>query len=106
MLQTMGQFRGLKSENPHLYLKSFLEIVDAFSINGVTLETIRLTLFTYTLKDRAKAWLNSQPPHSITSWEGLVEKFLKKYFPPTRNVKLRSEVLLFLPEHDESVTDT
>ena len=59
MLQTMGQFGGLKSEDPHLHLKYFLEIVDAFRINGVTPETIRLTLFTYSLKDRAKAWLNS-----------------------------------------------
>ena len=46
MLQTMGQFGGLKTDDPHLHLKSYLKIVDAFKINGVTPEIIRLTLFT------------------------------------------------------------
>ena len=105
MLSTLGQFGGLNSEDPHMHLKSYLEIVDTFRARGVTQETMRLLFFTYSLKDRAKAWLNSQPPHSITSWDGLVERFLKKYFPPTRNVKLRNEILLFRQEPDESVSD-
>ena len=55
MLQTMAQFGGLKSEDPHSHLKSSVEIVDAFRINGGTPKAIRLTLFAYSLKDRAKA---------------------------------------------------
>ncbi|KAI3707463.1 hypothetical protein L6452_26005 [Arctium lappa] len=65
MIQAMGQFGGLPSEDPHSHLKSFLEMTDHFRIQGVTTEALRLTLFSYTLRDRAKTWLNSQPPHSI-----------------------------------------
>lgn len=98
MIQTMGQFGGLPYEDPHSHLKSFLEIADAFSLNGVPEEALRLKLFPFTLRDRAKAWLNSQAPNSITTWKDLAEKFLQKYFPPTRNVKLRNDILLFRQE--------
>ncbi|KAI3734461.1 hypothetical protein L6452_13930 [Arctium lappa] len=72
---------------------------------GVPQDALRLMLFTFSLRDRAKAWLNSQPPHSISTWADLAEKFLKKYFPPTRNVKLRNEILLFQQGDDEAVSD-
>ena len=36
MLQTMGQFNGLPSEDPHLHLKIFLKVSDAFKIVGAS----------------------------------------------------------------------
>ena len=82
MLQTAGQFRGLPTEDPHLHLRLFMEVADAFKINGVTNEILKFNLFPYSLKDRARAWLNSLPPDSIATWNDLAEKFLIKYFPP------------------------
>ncbi|KAI3759834.1 hypothetical protein L6452_07929 [Arctium lappa] len=106
MIQAMGQFGGLPSEDMHSHLKSFIEMTDHFRIPGVTVEALRLTLFTYTLRDRAKVWLNSQPPESIDTWANLAEKLLKKYFPPTRNVKFRHDIMNFRQEEDESVSDS
>ncbi|KAJ9547052.1 hypothetical protein OSB04_019595 [Centaurea solstitialis] len=60
----------------------------------------------FTMLDKAKDWLSSQPPHSISSWDDLVTKFLKKYFPPTRNAKLRNAISMYSQELDESVSDT
>ncbi|XP_024965798.1 uncharacterized protein LOC112506000 [Cynara cardunculus var. scolymus] len=80
-------------------------MTDHFKIPGVTQEALRLTLFLYTLKDRARAWLNSQLPNSILTWNDLAEKFLKKYFPPTRNVKIRNEIMAFRQEEDEAVSE-
>ncbi|KAJ9560618.1 hypothetical protein OSB04_005778 [Centaurea solstitialis] len=54
MISAMGQFAGLASEDPHSHLKSFLEMTDHFRIRGITTEHLRLTLFSYTLKDQAK----------------------------------------------------
>lgn len=105
MIQAAGQFGGLPSEDPHSHLKSFIEVVDSFRFQDVSNEALRLTLFPFSLRDRAKAWLNSQPPNSIATWADLCEKVLKKYFPPTRNVKLRNEILLFRQEDDEAVSD-
>ena len=36
MLQIVGQFNGLPNEDPHLHLKLFLEVNDAFKIAGAT----------------------------------------------------------------------
>ncbi|KAJ9558642.1 hypothetical protein OSB04_013256 [Centaurea solstitialis] len=85
MLQTMGQFGGSTVEDPHTHLKSFLEVADSFHIPGVAEDAVRQRLFPFTLRDRAKAWINSFRPNSLISWKVLAEKFLQKYFPPTRN---------------------
>ena len=67
MLQTVGQFNELPSEDPHLHLKLFLEVSDAFKIAGASQDALRLRLFPYSLIDRARAWLNSLPFDSITT---------------------------------------
>ena len=72
MLQTIGQFNSLPNEDPHLHLKLFLEVSDAFKIVGATQDALRLRLFPYFLRDRARAWLNSLPSDSITTWNELV----------------------------------
>ena len=67
MLQIVGQFNGQPSKDPHLHLKLFLEVSDAFKIAGASQEALRLRIFPFSLRDRAKAWLNSLLPDSITT---------------------------------------
>ena len=78
MLQTIGQFHGLPSEDPHLHLKSFLGVSDSFRFQGVDKYVIRLSLFPYSLRDDAKSWLNTLAPGTIDSWNSLAEKFFIK----------------------------
>ncbi|KAL5573835.1 hypothetical protein UlMin_023432 [Ulmus minor] len=106
MLQTAGQFSGLATEDPHLHLRLFMEVADAFKINGVTDDILKLKLFPYSLRDRARAWLNSLPSDSITTWNDLAEKFLMKYFPPTKNAKLRNDITSFQQLEGESLYET
>ena len=103
MLQTMEQFNGLPLEDPHLDLKLFLEVSEAFKITGASQDALRLILFPYSLRDRARAWLNSLLPDFITTWNDLADKFLMKYFPPTKNVKLRNEITSCHQLEDESL---
>ncbi|KAH9763243.1 hypothetical protein KPL70_001093 [Citrus sinensis] len=103
ILQTVRQFNRLLNEDPHLYLKLFLEVSDAFKIARTTQDALRLRLFPYSLRDRARAWLNSLPSDSITTWNELADKFLMKYFPPTKNTKLRNEITSFHQIEDESL---
>ncbi|KAH9762816.1 hypothetical protein KPL70_000947 [Citrus sinensis] len=92
-------------QDPHLHLKLFLEVSDAFKIAGALQEPLRLILFPFSLIDRARAWLNSLPPDSITTWSDLADKVLLKYFPPTKNAKLRNEITSFHQLEDESLCD-
>ncbi|XP_038874908.1 uncharacterized protein LOC120067411 [Benincasa hispida] len=57
MLQTAGQFRGARGEDPHAHMKCFLETCNSFVIPGITPEAIRLSLFPYSLRDDAKQWM-------------------------------------------------
>lgn len=54
MVQNTVQFHGLPDEDPNRYIESFLEICDTFKINNVSNDTIRLRLFPFSLRDRAK----------------------------------------------------
>ncbi|KAL5568453.1 hypothetical protein UlMin_025028 [Ulmus minor] len=76
------------------------------TINGVTDDILKLKLFPFSLRDRARAWLNSLPSDSITTWNDLAEKFLMKYFPPTKNAKLRNDITSFQQLEGESLYET
>ena len=85
----------LPSENPNAHLTSFIEVCDMVKYNGVTKEALKLLLFPLSLSDRAKHWLTSQPPDSITSWNDLVQKFLTIFFPPVKIAQLVQEINTF-----------
>ena len=56
------QFIGLPNEDPNTYIFNFLEVCDMVKYNGVSDDAIHLRLFPFSLKDKAKHWLNSNLP--------------------------------------------
>ena len=64
MVQHTCQFRGFPHDDPNEHISSFLEICDTQRINGVSLEVIKLKLFPFSLKDKAKTWFNSLPKNT------------------------------------------
>ncbi|XP_062100995.1 uncharacterized protein LOC133806916 [Humulus lupulus] len=106
MLQTVGQFSGIPAEDHlhlHLHLRLFIEVSDSSKLPGVTEDALRLKLFPYSLRDLARAWLNSLPSDSVSTWQELAELFFNKHFPPTKNAKLRNEITSFQQLDEESL---
>nr|CAN69639.1 hypothetical protein VITISV_040272 [Vitis vinifera] len=103
MIRSSVQFGGLANDDPNLHIANFLEICDTFKHNGVIDDAIRLRLFPFSLNNKAKAWLISLPPGTITTWDGLVNAFLTKYFPPAKSIKMRNDITNFLQQDQESL---
>ncbi|XP_075475681.1 uncharacterized protein LOC142509402 [Primulina tabacum] len=71
--------------------------------NGVSDDAVRLRLFPFSLRDKAKSWLNCLPVGSITTWEDMAKAFLIKYFPPSKTMKLRADITTFAQYEQESL---
>ncbi|KAL6310567.1 hypothetical protein AAG906_015305 [Vitis piasezkii] len=83
-------FHGMESENPYAHIKEFEDVCNTFREGGASIDLMRLKLFPFTLKDKAKIWLNSLRPRSIHTWTDLQAEFLKKFFPTHRTNGLKS----------------
>ncbi|XP_061354840.1 uncharacterized protein LOC133299401 [Gastrolobium bilobum] len=95
LLETIGLFNGMPSEDPLLHFKNFMEVADSFKIQGVTSNTLKMNLFPFSLTNGAKAWSNTLQPNSIRRWEDMAEKFLMKFFPHTKAILLRNDIATF-----------
>ena len=95
VIQLLPTFYGLEKEDPYHHVKEFLDICATFRFQNFSEESIKLRLFPFSLKDKAKAWLNSLEVGSITSWDTLTRKFLNKYFSIHKTTTLRREIASF-----------
>ena len=98
-----NQFGGEGSEDPNSHLENFLAICDTLKINGVSNDAIRLRFFPFSLRDKAKSWLQTQPQGNICTWEDMATKFVTKYFPPSKSARMRNEITTFVQQETESL---
>nr|CAN60680.1 hypothetical protein VITISV_033696 [Vitis vinifera] len=94
-------FHGMESENPYTHIKEFEDVCNTFREGGASIDLMRLKLFPFTLKDKAKIWLNSLRPRSIRTWTDLQAEFLKKFFPTHRTNSLKRQISNFLAKENE-----
>ncbi|XP_028223883.1 uncharacterized protein LOC114405639 [Glycine soja] len=98
-------FHGLPSEDPYAHLATYIDICNTVKIAGVPENATRLNLFTFSLAGKAKLWLRSFKGNSLRTWEEVVEKFLKKYFPESKTVEGKREISSFHQFLDESLSE-
>ena len=83
-----SQFVG-RSELTHLGLFRGVWHIEA---QQSLYDVIRLRLFPFQLRGKARAWLHSLPPRCITTWDELTRAFLTKFFPPSKTASLRNQI--------------
>ena len=69
IIQLLPSFHGLDLENPYLYLREFEEVCNTNNDSNCSMNTIRLKLFPFSLKDKAKTWLKNLRLGSIRAWD-------------------------------------
>lgn len=66
---------------------------------------LRLVLFPLTLRDEVKRWANSLEHGKVKIWKDLIERFIKKFFPPYKNAKRRKDLMVFKLRDSENLHD-
>ncbi|KAL4283571.1 hypothetical protein GQ457_16G020160 [Hibiscus cannabinus] len=101
MLNSIGQFPGSPHEDARQHIRAFLEVCDSFRQQGVHEDVLKLKLFPYSLRDRARAWLSGVPAGSMESWADLCRSFLMRYNPPNMHTQLMNDIASFRQADDE-----
>ncbi|CAA0823047.1 Unknown protein, partial [Striga hermonthica] len=60
-----------------------------------TEDELKMWCFPETLKDRAKAWLMTLTPDSLTTWTEVYSKFIGKYYSHQKTQDIRSQIVSF-----------
>jgi hypothetical protein len=72
-------------------------------IKNVENDIVKLKLFPFSLRGKAKDWLLSLPNGSINSWDNLKEAFIKKYYLPIKILQNRNIILSFKQNDNKHV---
>ena len=100
-IQLLPTFHGLEKENPYTHLILFEEVCSTCFDEKTKIESVYLKLFPFSVKDKAKNWLNSLRPNSITSWSDLQTEFLQKFFSLTKTYALKNQITNFRQKENE-----
>ena len=95
LMPLLPTFHGMESENPYTHIRELEEVCNTFKEDTTTLDLMRLKIFPFTLKDKAKIWLNSLRPRTIRNWTEMQAEFLKKFFSTHRTNRLKRQISAF-----------
>jgi hypothetical protein len=94
-------FSGKGDENPYSHLWNFEQTCACLPIIGMSDKTLQWKLFLFSLTERAKHWYSQTVGSMQGDWETICSKFCLKFFPISRVVSLRIEVLTFKQNKEE-----
>ncbi|CAL9012063.1 unnamed protein product, partial [Prunus brigantina] len=97
----LPSFYGLPNEDPLAHIKEFYNVVSGLPLQGVSEANLRMRAFPYTLKDKAKGWLMTLAPGSLTTWEAVAKKFLEKFFSTQKTATLRGQIFNYKQDDGE-----
>jgi len=106
IIQMLPSFYGLNNEDPYKHIDEFLEICSTIKMHGFSEDALRMRLFPFSLKEKAKHWLKSLEPNIVTSWTQMQQEFLKKYFPIGKTNQIRKTIIGFSQLEGEQFHET
>nr|GEU56457.1 reverse transcriptase domain-containing protein [Tanacetum cinerariifolium] len=101
LVQT-NKFQGFERDNPHTHISNFKRMTSTLKYRDVPNDAIKLMLFSYSLEGAARICYEKEPPNSILTWDDLVNKFVKQFFPPSKTTHLKNEISRFTQRFEET----
>jgi len=95
MIHMLSVFRGFANENPCQHIREFEDICGTMKYNQMTEESLKLKLFHFSLKEKAKTWLLSLQSGSISTWEELAEAYYRKFYSKQKTATMRQALNTF-----------
>ena len=102
MIQLLPQFLRVDGENHYLHLKEFEAICETFQEPNCNMDVVRLNLFPFSFKEKAKLWIYDLRTRFMSIWLEMKTKFFNQYFPFQCTVTLRRKITLFKQNENES----
>jgi len=99
-------FSGEGEENPYTHLEEFGRIYDFLRIEGMSDETLKWKLFPFSLTRKARHWYKLNVGSAHGDWKVLSNNFCLKYFPNSKVMDLRIEILSFRQLEEESLGES
>jgi hypothetical protein len=97
------QLSCVSTDDATAHLNNFFELCEMQKCRDVDGDIIKLKLFPFSLRGRAKEWLLSLPRNSIASWVKCKDAFIGIYYPPAKIISLRSDIMNFKQFDNEHV---
>ncbi|KAK3229116.1 hypothetical protein Dsin_000997 [Dipteronia sinensis] len=95
-------FHGLPNEDVLKFLREFYAAIQAFPNNRVTENQLRMRCIPHALKDKAKTWLLTLPPASLTTWDEVVEKLTDQFYSLQKTSEIRAKITNFFQGDQET----
>jgi hypothetical protein len=97
------QFFGASTDDAAAHLNNFVELCEMQKYKDIESDIIKLKLFPFSLRGKAKDWLLYLPKNSIDSWAKCKNAFIGRYYPPAKIIALRSNIMKFSQFDNEHV---
>jgi hypothetical protein len=97
------QFSGASTEDAAAHLNIIVELCEMQKYKDVESDIIKLKLFPFSLRGKAKDWLLSLTKNNIDSWTKCKDAFIGRYYPPAKIISLRSNIMKFSQFDNEHV---
>ncbi|XP_022020069.1 uncharacterized protein LOC110920143 [Helianthus annuus] len=94
-INILPHFNGRSNDEPYTHLAEFSSICNTIGGHNFALEEVKLRLFQFSLKDKAKQWFLTLPANSIRTWGEMQQVFLDEYYSMAKTDDARDEIRSF-----------
>ncbi|KAI3811236.1 hypothetical protein L1987_20955 [Smallanthus sonchifolius] len=94
-INVLPHFHGMVTEEPYTHLAEFAAICSTIGDENFDQNEVKLRLFQFSLKDRAKQWFITLPANSIYTWDEMQQVFLDEYYSVAKTNDSRIEIRTF-----------